>query len=340
MRKIILAIVWLFLSACAQAQKPVSVIFDTDMGPDYDDVGAVAILHAFADSGKAKILATMASTNYEGVAAVLNVFNTYFHRPNTPVGVPKGNARDMRDGQHWSDTVMARYPHEIKTNSEAADAVTLYRRILAAQPDNSVTIITVGFFTNIANLLRSQPDEHSKLDGRKLVSKKVKQMVSMAGKFPDGIEFNVEEDKASSQYALANFPRKIIFSGFEIGDKIRSGLPLIQNDQIVNSPVKDVFRICIPLAKEDSAGRKSWDETAVLVGVNGYEPYYTLVPGSIEVDDQGKNKWNSQKRDQYYLVEKVPSSIPEALINKMMMHQPVMNVKEALSSRVYGTKAP
>jgi len=51
---------------CAQGRKkPVSVIFDTDMGPDYDDVGAIALLHAFADKGEATILATIASTKYE-----------------------------------------------------------------------------------------------------------------------------------------------------------------------------------------------------------------------------------------------------------------------------------
>jgi pyrimidine-specific ribonucleoside hydrolase len=91
-------IIFFFLFCCAtgaMAQnkaKPVFVIFDSDMGPDYDDVGAIAILHNLADKGEAKILATMASTNYEGVAGVLNVFNTYFSKPNIPVGVPKGNA--------------------------------------------------------------------------------------------------------------------------------------------------------------------------------------------------------------------------------------------------------
>ena len=58
-----------------------SVIFDSDMGPDYDDVGAITLLHAFADSGYINILATVASTKYEGVAAVFNVLNTYFRRP-------------------------------------------------------------------------------------------------------------------------------------------------------------------------------------------------------------------------------------------------------------------
>ena len=38
------------------------------------------------------------------------------------------------------------------------------------------------------------------------------------------------------------------------------------------------FRISIPKAKEDSLGRMSWDETAVLVAIKGYSQYYTLTP--------------------------------------------------------------
>src|SRR5687768_4043322 len=83
---------------------PVPIIFDSDMGPDYDDVGAITLLHAFADSGYAKILATIASTKYEGVAAVFNVFNTYFKRPAIAIGVPTGKALEIKDNQHWTDT--------------------------------------------------------------------------------------------------------------------------------------------------------------------------------------------------------------------------------------------
>src|SRR5215217_7681794 len=142
MRGKLLAFSLIFCSFC-MAQKPVAVIFDTDMGPDYDDVGAIALLHAFGDSGKANILATIASTKYEGVAAVLSVFNTYFKKPDLPIGVPKGDALTLKDTQHWTDTLIARYPHAIKNNDEVPDAVELYRKILAQQPDNSVTITTV-----------------------------------------------------------------------------------------------------------------------------------------------------------------------------------------------------
>src|SRR5712671_2592680 len=86
--------------------KPVAIIFDSDMGPDYDDVGAITMLHAFADSGYVKILATVASTKYEGVAAIFNVFNTYFKRNNIPIGVPKGKASELKDKQHWTDTLL------------------------------------------------------------------------------------------------------------------------------------------------------------------------------------------------------------------------------------------
>src|SRR5512132_2868515 len=82
-----------------EKSKLIAIIFYSDMGPDYDDVGAIALLHAFADSGFVKILATVASTKYEGVAAVFNVFNTYFKRSGIPIGVPTGRASELKDKQ-------------------------------------------------------------------------------------------------------------------------------------------------------------------------------------------------------------------------------------------------
>jgi pyrimidine-specific ribonucleoside hydrolase len=292
------------------------------MGPDYDDVGAITLLHALADNGEAIILATIASTQYEGVAGVLNVLNTYFGRPELPIAVPQGKAVTTKDFQHWTDTLLARYPHKIKYNREVPGAVALYRKLLAQQPDNSVTIITVGFLTNIAGLLQSPADAYSPLTGLQLVEKKVKHLVSMAGSFPEGSEFNVREDAASARYAFEHFPRPLIYSGVEIGAQIKTGLPLIHNASIRNSPVKDVFRIGIAAAAEDRQGRKSWDQTAVLVGVRGHNPWYTLKPGRIVVDEKGYNRWAPDGQGQAYLVASEPASTVEKLINKLMQHQP------------------
>ena len=311
------------LLAPAQTSKPKAIIFDSDMGPDYDDVGAIAMLHAFADSGYIKILATMASTKYKGVAGVFSVLNTYFNRADLPVGVPKQKGLELKDFQHWTDTLLAKYPHAIKNNEEVPGAAELYRKLLSVQPDKSVTIITVGFFTNLADLLQTAPDKYSKLNGRELVKAKVKELISMAGHFPSGKEFNVERDATASQTVFSQWPTPVLLSGFEIGRKIKVGLPLVNNEKIKDSPVKDVFRISIPQDKQDSAGRMSWDETAVLIAAKGYEPYYTLTYGKMVVADDGSNTWSVDGKQHAYLVEKMPFGEVKKEIEKLIQHQPV-----------------
>ena len=306
---------------------PVKIIFDTDMGPDYDDVGALAFLHAMADSGNVEILATVASNKHELVAPSINVINTYFGRKELPVGAPKITGVNLGSSQHWADSIVAKYPHSVKSTSEVADAVDIYRKILNNEPDGSVTIITVGFLTNLNNLLKSKPDGISPLSGKELVIKKVKKLVSMAGKFPEGKEFNVFMDSTASKYVYENWPGEVIFSGFEIGEAIHTGLKLIKSD-IQNSPVKDVFRISIPLAAEDKDGRMSWDETAVLIGVYGTEGFFDTVRGKIIVNADGSNTWeNSNEGNQFYVKQKMPISEISSFIEARMMHQPILKKK-------------
>jgi len=313
----------LMLWGCGNNDKPVKIIFDTDLGPDYDDVGALAFLHAMADSGKAEILATLSSNQHELVAPSIEVINTYFHRPNLPIGAPKNKGVNLGSWQHWADSIVAKYPHKIKSTSEVPDAVKIYREILAAQPDKSITVVTVGFLTNLNNLLKSGPDEISDLSGNDLVKRKVRLLVSMAGKFPEGSEFNMNCDPESSEFVFGNWPGEIIFTGFEIGSKIFTGLSLIKSD-IQNSPVKDVFRISIPLSKEDSLGRMSWDETAVLIGVYGTKGFFDVKRGRIIVNDDGSNRWEDDPSGKHaYVIQKMPVDEMSRFIEKRMMHIPL-----------------
>ena len=306
---------------------PVKIIFDTDLGPDYDDVGALAFLHAMADSGKAEILATVSSNKHELVAPSIEVINTYFGRPVLAIGAPKTEGVNLGSNQHWADSIVAKYPHKIKSTNEVADAVDVYRKALVNQPDKSVTMVTVGFLTNLNNLLKSKPDNISLLTGKELVIRKVKRLVSMAGRFPEGREFNVYMDSASSEYVYNNWPGEIIFTGYEIGWEIRTGLRLM-NSEIKNSPVKDVFRISIPLSAEDKDGRMSWDETAVLIGVYGTEGFFDTVMGKIIVNPDGSNNWeNNQKGKHIYVKQKMPVSQMSVFIEDRMMHIPLSMTK-------------
>jgi inosine-uridine nucleoside N-ribohydrolase len=320
-------IILLVFSACSNQSKTndkkIKIIFDTDMGPDYDDVGALAFLHAMADSGKVEILATVASNKHELVAPSINVINTYFGRSELPVGAPKTAGVNLGSSQHWADSIVAKYPHTIKSTSESANAVDIYRKILASQPDKSVTIVTVGFLTNLNNLLKSEPDGNSPFSGKELVIRKVSRLVSMAGKFPEGKEFNVDMDSVSSKFVYENWPGEVIFTGFEIGSQIHTGLKLIKSD-IKNSPVKDVFRISIPLSEEDKNGRMSWDETAVLIGVYGTDGFFDTVRGKIIVNTDGSNKWEDKADGiQYYVKQKMPFAEVGSFIEARMMHVPI-----------------
>ena len=301
---------------------PVKIVFDTDLGPDYDDVGALAFLHAVADSGKAEILATVSSNKHELVAPSIEVINTYFRRKELPIGAPKSRGVNMTASQHWPDSIVSTYPHTIRSTEDVPDAVTIYRKILSSQPDTSVTIVTVGFLTNLSNLLQSQPDSFSSFNGTELVEKKVRRLVSMAGRFPKGREFNIFKDSTASEFVFNEWPTEIIFTGFEIGWEIRTGLRLAGSD-IKNSPVKDVFRISIPLSPEDSSGRMSWDETAVLIAVYGTEGFFDMRRGNIIIQPSGSNSWQDNPAgNHYYVVSKMRVPEISKFIEDRMMHVP------------------
>ena len=313
----------LFWTGCKKQQEAVSVIFDTDMGPDYDDVGAMALLHAMADSGEVKILATVSSNMYDKSAPCIELINCYFGRPDIPVGAPRAGVNmtdSVRFGanNYWPEIIPNNYPHKIQSSADAPDAVSVYRQVLSSQPDSSVRIISTGFFTNLAALLQSKPDAYSNLDGTELVKKKVSRLISMAGGFPHGWEFNVCTDSTASVIVFTQWPTPITLSGFEIGETILTGKRIIASD--IKGPVKDVFTMGL---KVDVNGRSSWDETAALVGVRGCRDYFDTVKGRMIVAPSGENTWQDDPNgNMEHLVWKMPKEEVTRIIEDMMMHQP------------------
>jgi len=314
----------LVMSLMSCRPKPVNLIFDTDLGPDYDDVGAMAVMHALADSGQVNILATISSNKDERVVPCIEVINTYFGRPSIPVGAPKSEGGVSMTTWHvvkWTDVLPEKYKHQTAKTSDAPDAVKVYRQILSRQPDKSVVICTVGFFTNLKDLLLSGADENSTLTGKELVDKKVKLLVSMAGLFPEGKEFNVFSDAPASVAVLNGWPTEIVLSGFEIGNVIFTGKQLVQLP-IENSPVKEAYALCF--AEGDPNGRQSWDLTALLVAIKGYEPYFSSERGTMTVNEEGYNHWIPAADGKHIrLIAKLPPEQMASILETYMMHQPV-----------------
>jgi inosine-uridine nucleoside N-ribohydrolase len=163
----------------AEEGEAVRLIFDTDLESDVDDAGTVALLHALADRGEVKLLAMGISSRHPSSAPCLDALNTYYGRGDIPIGILKGEGGD--NGSKYAQTIAKEFPHDLASVEEAPSATSLYRRVLASQPDRSVVIVTVGFLTNVRNLLASGPDDASKLSGEQLVQRKVKAWVCMGG---------------------------------------------------------------------------------------------------------------------------------------------------------------
>ena len=136
MKKCVYLLISLLLVACGQMEQKsackVNLILDTDMAPDYDDVGAMALMYALADSGQVNVLATVGSNKDENVAPCIEVINRYFNRPDMPVGTPKGEAPSRttwHQGKRWTEHLPAAYSHKIAKSSEAPTLVKILSHI-------------------------------------------------------------------------------------------------------------------------------------------------------------------------------------------------------------------
>lgn len=284
---------FLALVGLAQAA-PVKLIFDTDMGNDVDDLMALVMIHNLQKRGACDLLAVTVTKDHPQAAAFVDAVNTLYGYPDVPIGVVRDGAAkeagkfNLLAAEKQADG-SPRYPHDLKSGTDAPEAVDLLRQTLAAQPDSSVAIAQVGFFTNLARLLDSKPDRHSPLNGRELVAKKVKVLSLMAGAFQTvnwntrHLEYNVKLDVPAAQKLAKEWPSPLVWSGFEIG--VAAAFPHLVIEQDLNylthHPLKEAYVLYNPPPHD----RPTWDPTSVLYAVYPDRGYFDLSPaGNVVVD--------------------------------------------------------
>lgn len=304
----------------ASPEPPTKVIFDTDMESDVDDVGAVALLHALAARGETEILGMMVSSGNKWSAPCLDALNTYFGHPHLPIGVPKDPAPDRNSD--YAQDIAATFPHDLTGSSQAPDATTLYRKLLASQPDHSVVIVSVGYLNNLASLLNSEPDALSPLNGRALVAKKVKRYVSVGGRFPretdPGIYGNFKPAPQAAREVVEHWPTEIIFvAGGDFARQYQTGGQL-DRDLPSSSPVRRAYEWFFNRSSwADGPTHHSADLIAVLVAVQGVSPTFDLIEeGYNHVFENGTNEWrrSPDNEAQSYVVERTD---PEQVARRM-----------------------
>jgi inosine-uridine nucleoside N-ribohydrolase len=299
---VLLAMAWLPGSGA----EPVRVVFDTDIGNDVDDALALAMLHALESRGEVKLLAVTITKDNRWAAPYVSLVNTFYGRGEIPIGVVK-NGKTPKDSDMIRIPAERRdsrgqplYPHSLRDGTQAPEAVGLLRRILAAQPDRSVTLIQTGFSTNLARLLDSQ-------GGHDLVARKVRLLSVMAGQFPTGKpEYNVRTDVTAAQKLFREWPTPIVASGYEIGESILYPARSIEEDYryVEHHPIADAYRNY----KKMPYDRPTWDLTSVLYAARPDRGYFSLSPpGRIQVDSEGKTRLEPDPigRHRYLIVNEV-----------------------------------
>jgi len=301
MRLLVVLAVAACLGASAWAQ-PVPVIFDTDMGNDVDDAVALAMLHALESRGECRLLGVTVTKDNPWAAVYVDLVNTFYGRGQIPVGMVKGGVTPENSRMIQAPAERRRadgalvYPRRLASGAEAVDAVTLLRRLLAAEKDGSVVIAQVGFSTNLARLLDTPADVE-------LVKRKVKLLSVMAGNFVQPkAEFNVQKDTASARRLFDQWPGEIVVSGFEIGEAMKFPAARIEKDfaWAADHPVVDAYRAYMKMPYD----RQTWDLTAVLYGVRPAGAYFDLsAPGRITADDAGRTSFRADSAGKHrYLV--------------------------------------
>ncbi|WP_009960827.1 family 16 glycoside hydrolase [Verrucomicrobium spinosum] len=317
----------------AEAAGPVKIIFDTDMHTDCDDAGALGVLHALADYGECEILAMLCSTLDPWAVPTIDAINTYYGRPDVPLGTVKG--KGVLRKSVYTKGVAERFPHDVKSSDAAPDALQVYRQILEAQPDQSVVLVTVGYLTNVANLLKA-PAQDGKPSGLDLVKQKVRTWVCMGGNFigtpaRDDLKLgnvNFTYDAPATLYAIQNWPGDLVFAGREVCS-VPSGVAVGEclRDVPADHPVRVAYELYFG---GELKNRHVADLASVLHAVRGRGEFWDIQDqGHMALKPDMTFTWEAQpdSRQAYLLKKKNKDGVlsdraVEAALEKLLLQAP------------------
>lgn len=318
MKKAFLAIAAVVLAASCSGRGNTAVtdpgipdiILETDIGNDVDDALAVDLAYKFVEAGKMNLLAIC--INKEGQAPVefTDILNTWYGHPETPIGCISEGADCETDAINYAKAVVdmrteagePAFERSVKDYGTLLEAPQLYRKILSQKEDASVTIVSVGFSTNLIRLLSTEPDQYSDLNGKELVAKKVKRLITMAGCFNDPSlhEYNVWKDIPAAKIIFEQWPTPVVTSPFELGIQAQYPGSSIENDfdWAGLHPVVEAYKAYLPMPYD----RPTWDPTALLYAVEG-DKWFTVSPkGKIAVTEEGSTIFTEDEAgDRQYL---------------------------------------
>ena len=254
-------------------------ILGTDFWTDCDDCVALRLLTRAVKAGEISLRGVAINACMEHSVASLVGFLRADGIGSIPIGLD-ARATDFGGNPPYQKRLAARFAPDL-SNTDAEDALSLYRRLLAESEDGEIELIEIGYPQVLAALLASEGDAYSPLDGCALVKAKVKRIWMMAGKWDkDGEKENnfcrAERSRIGGDAFCRLCPVPVTFLGWEVGIGVLTGGHLDKNDHLYDAL----------LDHGSEMGRHSWDPMLVHLALTGDATAagYTTVRGWASVD--------------------------------------------------------
>ncbi len=309
------------------------VILDTDMGSDCDDVGALALLHEYANQRNAEILGIIYSSGAVpyGVG-IIDAINRYYDHSTIPIGANYdktfGDPVDKMNAQTLvNDTLL--FHNKYISNRDVTEQTILNRKLLVAQNNNSVTYITIGHTKGLYDLMISKPDSISNLSGAALVSKKIKRWVALGALKSSNKEleyytkdwnFFSNGTAIYTEYLLKHFVKPIYF--VDGGAKVMTGgsLEHTAKGNIIREAYEEWLWNFQKKTLKDQ--RPSWDLVTVYFAIKGSGEYFEILDkGYLDFDTDKGCKWirSDSATNQKFVIQKEGTDIDFSnYLNKMI----------------------
>lgn len=289
------------------------VILDADIDSDVDDVAALAMLNKLHNNKEIDLIGIVVTSDDPYAVVCADAINHYFGNKKIPIGFLR-NQKPLRNHSRYTRQISEEFEHSIKIYNDAEDAVSLYRRLLAEEKNNTVIIVTVGHLSSLQSLLKSGADKYSSHDGKNLTHKKVLRWICMGGMFPKGKEANFyRPDPLSTVYCLQNWTKPVVFCGWEVGKAVITGGDYLKQALSEKSPVYRGFQLY-----NQFAGRPSWDQVAILLLTDDATRYFDYIKtGRCEVAVDGSNVWVAGKKSNHSYIT-IKEAVDPATIAKQI----------------------
>jgi inosine-uridine nucleoside N-ribohydrolase len=278
-------------------------MLDNDIHADVDAAAALTMLHNLQDRGGVNLLAVMVNTPGRWGAPCVDAINTWNGRSDIPIGAlkPVDNSLAWKD---YCQAVAHKFPNDLQDGARAPDAPRLYRQVLRRQPDHTVTVVSIGFLTNLRNLLGSR-------QGRRLARDKIRRLVVMGGTYPAGAEYNFQQAPRAAARVTRRWPGRVVYTGFELG------LHILTQPTADGGPLERAYQ----LGLAEGGARSSWDQTAVLYAA--FPSMFREVAGANRVDPvTGANRWLPGHGEQRFLRLRLDRVFAAGAIQKLMQPGP------------------